>query len=283
MSEIRLSGAACHVANEDDIKLAEVVKKWWDIESKGTSMAADKRSRENKLATEILNSTVKFNGDRYEVGLLWNGNQSALSNNFASALGQLRGLKRRIDNDLPLKTKYSETIASDLRKEYVSIISSDELASTRDDLVWYVPHHPALNPHKPDKLRRVCKAASKFRGYSLNDMLIAGPDLLASLMGILSKFRENKFAMTADIAEMFLQVEVKSEKRKFLQFLWFDDNDQVVTHQYNLHIFGVKSYPTSANFTLQRCALDNASVFERSSRIASYYFYTDDFLVSLNS
>ena len=28
VSEIRLSGAACHVANEDDIKLAEVVKKW---------------------------------------------------------------------------------------------------------------------------------------------------------------------------------------------------------------------------------------------------------------
>ena len=93
MSEILLSGAACHVANEDDIKLAEVVKKCCDMESYGTSMAADKRSREDKLATEILNSTVKFNRDRYAVGLLWNGNQSALSNNFAPALGQLRGLK----------------------------------------------------------------------------------------------------------------------------------------------------------------------------------------------
>ena len=42
MSEIRLSGAACHVANENDIKLAEVVKKWWDMESYGTSMVFDK-------------------------------------------------------------------------------------------------------------------------------------------------------------------------------------------------------------------------------------------------
>ena len=134
--EIRLSGAA-YVANEDDIKLAEVVEKCWDIKSYGTSMVADKKSREDKLATEILNSTVKFNGNRYEVDLLWNGNQYALLNNFESALGQLRGLKRRLDN---------ETIASDLRKGYVSILSSDELASTRDDLVWYVPHHPVLNP-----------------------------------------------------------------------------------------------------------------------------------------
>ena len=173
VSEIRLSGAACHVANEDDIKLAEVVKKWWDIESYGTSIVAEKRSRENKLATEILNSTMKFNQDQYEVRLLWNRNQSALSNNFASARGQLRGLKRRLDNDPPLKTKYSATIASGLRKGFLSILSSDELASTRDNLVWYVPHHPALNPHKQDKVRRVCNAASKFLGYSLNDMLLA--------------------------------------------------------------------------------------------------------------
>ena len=57
-----------------------------------TSMVADKMSRENKLVIEILNSTVKFIGEQYNVGLLWNGNQSALSKNFASALGQHRGL-----------------------------------------------------------------------------------------------------------------------------------------------------------------------------------------------
>ena len=115
----------------------------------------------------------------------------------------------------------------------------DELASTRDELVWYVPHHPVINPDKPDKVGRVCNAASKFRGYSLNDMLLAGPDLLASLMGILSRFRENKFAMTADIEEIFLQVEVKPEDRKFLQFLFFDENHQVVNYQLIGHIFGV--------------------------------------------
>ena len=62
-------------------------------------------------------------------------------------------------------------------------------------------------------------------------MLLAGTDLLASLMGILSRFRENKFAMTADIEEMFLQVEVKPEERKLLQFLRFNENDQVVMYQ----------------------------------------------------
>ena len=205
-----------------------------------------------------------------------------MSNNFASALGQLRGLKRQFDNDPPLKTKYKETISSDLRKGYVLILSSDELASTLDNLVWYVPHHPVLNPHKPDKVGRFAMQQG-FLGYSLNDTLLAGPHLMASVMGILSKFRENKFAMTADIEEMFLQVEVKPEHRKILRFLWFDENYQVFTYQNNRHNFGGKSSPTCANFALQRCALDNASVFERSNQIASHYFYLDDLLVSLNS
>ena len=46
VSELRFS-AACHIANDDDVKLAEVVKKWWDMESYGTSMVADKRMKED--------------------------------------------------------------------------------------------------------------------------------------------------------------------------------------------------------------------------------------------
>ena len=148
-----------------------------------------------------------------------------MSNNFSSALGQLRGLKRRLDADESLKLRYSDTIASDLKKGYVSILSTIELAATANQPVWYVPHHPVLNPHKPDKVRRVCNAASKFRGYSLNDMLLAGPDLLANLMGILARFREQKYALSADIEEMFLQVEVKPDYRQFLRFRWANEND----------------------------------------------------------
>ena len=73
---------------------------------------------------------------------------------------------------------------------------------------WYLPHHPVLSPHKPDKVRRVCNTPSKFHGTSLNDKLVPGPDLLRSLLGIIFRFRENKIAMTADIESMFLQVAV---------------------------------------------------------------------------
>ena len=77
-------------------------------------------------------------------------------------------------------------------------------------------------------------------------MLLAGPDLLANLMGILARFREQKYALSADIEEMFLQVEVKPEDRQYLRFLWFDEKDRIITYQYNRHIFGEKLSLTCA-------------------------------------
>ena len=37
---------------------------------------AEKRTKEDKLRSAILKSTLKFNGDRYEVSLIWNGEQT---------------------------------------------------------------------------------------------------------------------------------------------------------------------------------------------------------------
>ena len=165
--------AACRVHNEDDVKLAKVVTKWWAMKSYGTLMVADKRTKESKLASVILSSTIKFIGDRYEISLLWNGEHTVLSNNFSSSPEHLRDLKRRLNANGPLRLKCNDTIASDLKNGYVAIPLADELAAITNPPLWYVPHHPVLNTRKPDKVRRVCNAASKFRGYSLNNMLIA--------------------------------------------------------------------------------------------------------------
>ena len=141
-----------------------------------------------------------------------------------------------------------------------------------------------INPHKPEKVPRVCNAAAKFRGTSLNDMLLTGPDLLQNLVGIIFRFREHPIALTADIEAMFLQVKMPPQDCKVLRFLWTNHPDDPISmYEYTRHIFGAKSSPTCANFALQRNAKDNEKVHPVTAKTNQRNFYMDHFAKSVKT
>ena len=127
-----------------------------------------------------------------------------------------------------------------------------------------MPHHPVFNPNKPGKLRAVFDAAFRFRGISLNECLLTGPDLFNSLIGVLIRFRSNKVAIAADIEGMFHQVKVTEEDSDALRFLWKEDissKTQADSYKMLVHIFGAKGSPGCANYALKRTGRDNSSAF----------------------
>ena len=149
---------------------------------------------------------------------------------------------------------------------------------------WYLPHHPVLNPNKPGKVRRVCNAASKYKEVFLNDKLLAGPDLLHGLIGMIIRFREGPIALTADIESMFLQVQVPEQDRSCLRFLWRPrTNESVQIYEYQRHAFGAKSSPTCANYGLKRVGLDNEEMYPIAAKAIQNNFYMDDFIKSLET
>ena len=163
-------------------------------------------------------------------------------------------------------------------------LNEEELRETKDETQWYVPHHPVINPHKPGKVRRVCNAAAKFRGTSLNDMLLTGPVLLQNLVGIIFRFREHPIALTADIEAMFLQVKVPPQDCKMLRFLWRNHpDDPNSVYEYTRHIFGAKRSPTCANFALQRNAKDNEKDHPVAAKTIQRNFNMDDFAKSVKT
>ena len=75
--------------------------------------------------------------------------------------------------------------------------------SPEDGDTWHIPHHGVYDPHKPGKIRAVFECSAKFVGLSLNSMFYKGPDLTNSLVGVLTRFREDRVAVMADIELTF--------------------------------------------------------------------------------
>ena len=240
------------------------------MESYGTYKQADSRSAADARASKILDETTYHDGCRYQVGMLWAEDGSSLPNNYFSALVQLKSLERRFSKDPELKQHYGKTIQDDLEKGYIEKIDKTDCFKVDNPREWYLPHHPVVHPHKPGKVRRVLNGAAKFQSKSLNNALLTGPDLLQSLIHILIRFRQFKYAVSAGIEGMFLQVGVIPRDRPSLRFLWREDPaSEIAVYQHARHIFGSKDSPTCANHALKRTGTDNQSDFPQAAQCPS--------------
>ena len=101
--------------------------------------------------------------------------------------------------------------------------------------------------------------------YSLNDKLLQGPDFTNSLVGVLTRFREERVALMSDVESMFYQVRVQPDDRSVLHFLWWPEGNLDADPEelmMTLHLFGGISSPSCANFALRNTTSDNRQEFE---------------------
>ena len=272
-----------HFAFTEDVKVAENIQTWWDIETYASKIDVFSQSKKELQAQKMLESTTKFTGERYKVEMLWSELEPNLPKNYSSALGQLYPLERRFQRDPNLKSLYQQSIDTDVEKGIVKVLNESELKGTFGK-EWYLPHHPVLNPNKTGKVRLVCNAASKYKEECLNDKLLAGPDLLHGLIRTIFRFLEGAITLTADIESMFLQVQVPEQDRNCLRFLWRPrTNETVQIYEFQRHVFGAKTSPTCANYALKRVGLDKEKEYPIAAKAIQDNFYMDDFIESVET
>lgn len=114
-----------------------------------------------------------------------------------------------------------------------------------------------------------------------------GPNLTSTLLGVLSRFRQEPVAMMADIEGMYHQVKVTSSDSNYLRFLWWPKGDitkYLVEYRMTVHLFGATSSASCASFVQRRTAEDNVQNYSPEA-IATIMdnFCVDDYLKSVST
>ena len=203
--------------------------------------------------------------------------------NSREAYKRLRSTRKTLDRKPTMKSYYFAFMQKILDNGHAEPIPPNKVSS--DKPCWYLPHFGVYHPQKPNKIRVVFDSAGETLGISLNKLLLSGPDLMNSLLGVLLRFRQNPTAFIADIEQMFHLFSVRKDHRDFLRFLWYKDNDPegpVTEFRMRVHLFENTSSPAIATLGLRKTAKVEDSEFGRDAReFVENNFYVDDGLKSL--
>ena len=229
-----------------------------------------------------VESSCHLKKGQYELELPFRHREPRLPNNRNVAERRLGLLKRKMQKQPEFAVAYNKQIEELVVKGYVER-ATGQVQNT--DHIWYLPHQGVRHPAKPHKLIIVFDCASRFKGISLNDELLQGPDLTNTMVDVLLRFRQDKIAFMADIESMFLRVRVPQHQRDYLRFLWWTDGDPeapIQEYRATSHLFGAVSSPSCANYALRRTARDFGNCYDSKVALTiDRNFYVDDALVSV--
>jgi len=192
------------------------------LESDFQGVKDDKKtSQEDLNFLKIMAEGIeKIGNGHYEMPLPFK-ERPFLPDNHSMALIRLEHLKQKFLKDSKYKEDYVKFMNEVLSRgdaEEAPVLAQEE------GVKWYIPHHGVYHPKK-NKIRVEFDCSARFKGTSLNDHLLSGPDLTNNLVGVLCGFRRYPYAIFCDVEKMFHQFIEHENDQDYLRFLWWPNGD----------------------------------------------------------
>jgi hypothetical protein len=251
-----LAGDPCQISaipNPKD-ELVDSLKRFWEVESIGITDAKRKCAPDDNFL-----ESIRFTGQRYEVGLPWKEEQPLLNTDYDLCHNRLRSLHSKLRKEPELLREYDKSFKDQLEMGIIEKVKNTN-EGTKDDIndrVHYLPHHGVVRQDKATTKLRVVydgSATTRERNYSLNDCLSAGPNNIPHLFDILVKFRSHPVGLVADIEKAFLMVGINEADRDMLRFLWltnvYEPLPEVVEYRFTRLVFGLRPSPAILGATI---------------------------------
>ncbi|XP_051159154.1 uncharacterized protein LOC127280291 [Leptopilina boulardi] len=258
--------------------LHRMVKINFSFESMGIKLIR-RKDKDAERVENILENTTRRIENKWEAGLLWKYDHYKMPSTKEYAKKRLEAIERKMDRDIDYGNQYVREMEKLIESNYAKKV--DDTFKT-NDRTWYLAHFGVTNQNKPGKLRLVFDASAKVDGVSLNDQLMAGPDLVTPLLSVLMRFRMERIAFKGDIKEMFLQVKIREEDQNAQRFLWrgWNREEEPFTYVMTSMVFGAASSPHTAQYIKNKNAKEFEDEYPEAVKAILDNHYVDDYLDS---
>ncbi|XP_060596965.1 uncharacterized protein LOC132750912 [Ruditapes philippinarum] len=153
---------AVNVNFQQSLSVHDQIDKLWNTDFPDMKLDSGVgMSQEDRRARSLMENSITLENGHYKLGLPWRDKGVHLPNNKSMALKRFDHLKRKLGKNEELYTLYKNTMEGYIEQGYAERLL--ETGLNDDRRVWYLPHHPVINPKKPNKVRIVFDCAAKFR------------------------------------------------------------------------------------------------------------------------
>lgn len=257
--------------------LSTQLEKFWQMEQ-----AAPRKilSPAEKAVEELYEATtVQQPNGRYKVKLPFKTEKPPLGSSMFQATKRFQALERRFEQDPEFHDAYVRYMEDYEKKGFMTPCPPPP----KNKESYIIPHHGVFkkNAHKK-KLRVVYDASCKTTsGYSLNDVLEIGQPLHNDMRKIVIQFRQFPIVMTADIEQMYNQIDIHEEHRPYQMIIWRKNTGLPIQYYLlNTVIFGVNSSPYLAMRTLHKLARDHGHKYPLAAEALLNSSFMDDIVLT---
>lgn len=277
-NNIQCHHAVLHNCNDNnDTNIEKMLAKFWDLEDvpiKGTTSQL-----EHDCERHFISHTTRDEHGRFCVKLPLKESADCLGGTYNLARKRFVNLEKRFKRNPSVKSDYTKFI-----NEYAELghltVSSDNYSSRP---CYHLCHHAVFKQSESTSCRVVFDAsAPSTSGYSLNDILMVGPNVQDSLFSILLRARQYKYLLTGDIEKMYRQILVHEDDRHLQLILWRDNESQPI----ETLVLNTLTYGTAnASYQSTRCLFEVGKEQDNEliRTIIQRDFYVDDLITGANN
>ncbi|XP_062714016.1 uncharacterized protein LOC134290827 [Aedes albopictus] len=234
-----------------------------------------------QTAAELFRSTLTRDGNgRFIVRLPFDDSKPALGESLTPAIKRLRSMERRFRQDKEFHKQYTEFLSEYLALGHMEVVPANEV-EVETSKCFYLPHHAVVKADSTTtKLRVVFDAScASSSGASLNDRLLAGPNVNQDLFSVFLRFRTHQVAFSADVEKMYRQVVVHPADRDFQRIVFREQEDQPIQHYRLCTVtYGTKCAPYLAIEAMKQSGREYKEVYPEAALRIELDTYVDDFL-----